>query len=352
MRKKRILVNLYKLKTPNCGLGQVALNYGKYFKEHYVASEAAYELYLLVPSNYVGYFGDEVKYLKATWWRKIFSFLIPRFDVWHASYQLSPFKSCWKSTRIILTIHDLNFMYEKKEEKRKRYLKRMQEEITRAAQVVSISEFTKSEIITHLGHSKEVKVIYNGVENITLKQETMPVQVNASKPFFFSIGQIKEKKNFHTLLPMMKLLPAYNLYIAGQNDTAYAREMEKWIADEKLYNVKLIGAVTESEKVWLYKHCEAFLFPSLFEGFGLPVIEAMWFGKPVFSSTKTSLKEIGGKCAYFWESFDPEEMKELIVTKLPEYIQHSEFVSRNTNYARSFGYDRHMKQYEDLYTQL
>ena len=70
----------------------------------------------------------------------------------------------------------------------------------------------------------------------------------------------------------------------------------------------LPGEISDMDKYWLYKNCEAFVFPSMYEGFGLPVIEAMNFGKPVFLSTFSSLPEVGGKYALYWENFDSQLM--------------------------------------------
>jgi glycosyltransferase involved in cell wall biosynthesis len=99
----------------------------------------------------------------------------------------------------------------------------------------------------------------------------------------------------------------------------------------------------------MYQHCEAFLFPSLLEGFGLPVIEAMQFGKPVFSSKETSLKEIGGDFAYFWDNFNPEEMKKLIDENLTQFYQNESLADKEKEYARSFSYEKHFEEYEALY---
>ena len=94
------------------------------------------------------------------------------------------------------------------------------------------------------------------------------------------------------------------------------------------------------------------LFPSLFEGFGLPIIEAMSFGKPVFSSTKTSLKEIGGNCAFFWDNFTPEHMQEVINKNLDTFYKNPNLAKQNIDYAMSFSYGRHIKTYWQIYLQL
>jgi glycosyltransferase involved in cell wall biosynthesis len=77
--------------------------------------------------------------------------------------------------------------------------------------------------------------------------------------------------------------------------------------------------VSEEEKCWYYRKCLAFALPSRAEGFGLPVIEAMHYGKPVFLSNLAALPEIGGEAAYYFESFDAAAMQEVFRTGLADY---------------------------------
>ena len=107
----RILIDLSILKNVHCGLGQVALNYGYFFRDSYVP-QAGEQIYLLVPKASINAFGNKVHYIRA---RKIFR-VMPwltgiRFDVWHAIHQLSRYRPFTQN--YVLTIHDLNFIYEK-----------------------------------------------------------------------------------------------------------------------------------------------------------------------------------------------------------------------------------------------
>ena len=352
MKKKKLLIDLSILKHLYCGLGQIALNYGEYFKEFYSSTEN-YELYFLLPKDKFGAFGNEVKYVSSNFWRKIFPFLIPRTDVWHAIHQCASYKPFGRKTKYILTIHDYNFVYEKSAWKAWRYLKKVQREINRADKIIAVSSFTKSECELYSDlKGKNVEVIYNGVEQLDTNKAERPVFVENDKSFFFTIGKIKEKKNFHVLLLLMKYFPEKELYIAGEKNTKYSNFIERKIKELDLKNVHLTGVVSNEERIWLYKNCEAFLFPSLFEGFGLPVIEAMQFGKPVFSSEETSLKEIGGDCVFFWENFNPESMKQVMDKGLEQFSTNPEFARKNIDYAASFSYKKHIEQYLKIYQTL
>lgn len=350
--KKKILVDLSILKHRNCGLGQVASNYGRYFKEHYKESKE-FDIYVLLPKKMVGEFGSEINYIPSNWLFKYFPFLLPTFDVWHAIHQLSHFRPFHKRTKLILTIHDFNFMYEKKESKSRKYLKKLQSEIDRADKIFCISEFSKSEAERFADlKGKPIDVIYNGVEQFDFSIAKRPDFIKSFTPFFFSIGQIKTKKNFHVLLPLMKMIPERDLYIAGKGGTPYKDQIQETIENENLTNVHLIGEVTDSERIWLYNHCEAFLYPSLFEGFGLPVVEAMYFGKPVFTTEETSLKEIGGGLTYIWNNFEAPYMKDVLISGLTVFKKYPVKAKQNIDYAKSFSYEKHMEAYMRVYKLL
>jgi len=80
-----------------------------------------------------------------------------------------------------------------------------------------------------------------------------------------------------------------------------------------LHNVHFLTDVSEAQKAWLLANCKAFLFPSLLEGFGLPPIEAMYFGKPVVVARRTSLPEVCGSEAGYFDSFEPGVMKSTVI---------------------------------------
>ena len=345
----RILIDLSILKNVHCGLGQVALNYGYFFRDSYTPQPNE-QIYLLVPSRFVGAFGDKVKYIIAHKIYRVFPWLIgKRFDVWHAIHQLSRYRPFAK--RYILTIHDFNFVYEKQGKKVEQYLKKIQKKAERAEKIVCISEFARQETKRYLQMGKKsIDVIYNGIERIDLQQELVPAQVAPQKPYLFTIGECKEKKNFHVLLDIMQYLPQYQLYIAGNDHTEYADRMRATIAAKGIQNVHLLGLVSPQEKVWLYRHCAAFVFPSLFEGFGLPIVEAMLFRKPVICSQETSLIEIGGKHVQFFEKgYPPKESAELIERAMQNKADRQEAAYQ---YAISFSWEHHLSSYLLLYRTL
>ena len=100
---------------------------------------------------------------------------------------------------------------------------------------------------------------------------------------------------------------------------------------------------------WLYENCEAFLFPSLTEGFGFPVLEAMQCGKAVFAARRTSLPEIAGGHACWWNSFDPEHMIDVVIDGLAAAGRTPGFAAAQRAHADSFTWRRAADDYLRVY---
>jgi glycosyltransferase involved in cell wall biosynthesis len=164
----------------------------------------------------------------------------------------------------------------------------------------------------------------------------------------FSIGQFHSRKNFH-VLPSLLVGNDYELVIAGLNDFAYKDKVIKVAKDFRVADrLKLIGPVNEGEKFWYYKNCLSFIFPSIGEGFGLPVLEAMYFGKPVFLSRFTSLPEVGGNVAYYFDNFDPACMKQIFDKGMQHYkCNHPQ--ERIIERAKMFTWERAAGEYINVY---
>lgn len=344
----QILIDLSKLKAVYSGLGQFSLYFGKYVSNIY---SQPYFWNFLIPAGQKDLFGIHWNYEKMTAERRFFPKFCKRYDLWHAIHQDSAYLPGDSKTIYILTIHDLNFLEEKRGFKIMRRLRRLQKKADRASYITLISHYTASVANENLNlKNKPQKVIYNGVDINTGKKVHKPAYL-PDGPFLFTIGMVLKKKNFHVLVDFMEKLPDYNLIIAGDKTGQYARNLQKKIKQKKLFNrIILPGIITEEDKIYLYRHCEAFLFPSLIEGFGLPVIEAMRFGKPVFCSRRSSLPEVGGDRAFYWDSFDPEEMMEIFVKNLKIFYENiDELSKKNREHSLKFNWKDSIRQYLKVY---
>lgn len=358
MKKKKVLIDLYSLEYPTCGFGQIALNYTKIFSEIQRNGNEDFDICFLLPKSMKGkktvegvqcyYAHSEPRYP----WQKL-KFRFPKVDVWHSVNQFCSQFPVYSHTKQIFTIHDYNFLFEHDSETIKDYLRIMQERIDRSTAVTFISHFTEQQVRENSNlDGKITRTIYNGIENLVGAPMVKPDFIKGDKPFFFAIGQFLPKKKFDVLLDMMRHFPDKELYICGQNEFKFGQEILRRIESEQLTNVHAPGMISNEERVWLFANCEAYMFPSIGEGFGLPAIEAMQFGKPVFASTYQSLPEIVGGHGYLWENFEPEYMAKTVKEGLTEFYSSDEKAEEVKKYASGFTYKKHVDEYLNLYREL
>ena len=335
------------MKYPNNGLYYYCLNLGKHLLPLQQPGE---QITYYVPSSADGMFGH-APYMLCKQWHKLV-LPIGNFDgVWHSTHQTSPyFPPKHSKAKVVLTIHDLNMLYERAKEPGlvKRQLRKVQEHIDRADHIVTISKFALKDVSEQLNlKNKPVSVIYNGCKLDSFPQFDSP-RYKPSRPFLFSIGTVLPKKNFHVLTALL-VNHDYELVIAGTIRQSYLDKiMETARKIGVAGRVRVIGPVNDAEKYWYYQNCVAFMFPSIAEGFGQPAVEAMTLGKPVFLSTHTSLPEIGGDAAYYFDSFEPDAMRDAFDKGMHHYnTQHPQALIEAR--GNSFNWGQVASQYFDVY---
>jgi glycosyltransferase involved in cell wall biosynthesis len=347
--RKQILVDLLRLTDLNAGLGRVCLDYGtelSRIRHPYI------RFTFLVPSHFAGYFGEHVNYIVPTRSQYFFPSLLPKpFDLWHAVHQDIHYYPD-KHISMVLTVHDLNFIREKTRLKVRLRKNRLEFLLRRAAQVVAISHYTKQDMENNLSLLPTVEVIYNGVNVDTEHIGERPAFVDTGN-FFLAIGVFKPNKNYQALIHLMDAYPGKRLIIAGTNTTAYGKSIVEMVHQKGLQGrVILPGVVSEAHKRWLYAHCEALLFPSTNEGMGLPIIEAMHFGKPVVAARQSCIPEFGRDYAYYFSSFDPSIMRQNIEESLADYRRRPERSEALKRYAKQFSWEKNVQQYIQLFERL
>jgi glycosyltransferase involved in cell wall biosynthesis len=342
-----------RLRNPYSGLGQYCLQLGQAF----VAEGAAtgMEFTALVPEHRLEVFGASMRYKVVKPWHRWFGIQLES-NVWHCMHQDSDYLPRNKKIAVAYTIHDLNFLErpDYTESKKKRKLATMQQRINRAAGLVYISEFVRTQVHIHLSVPEGIKeqVIYNGGGHPEEMSDTQQVVVKRDKPFLFSIG-IHPKKNYHVLMPLLAAQEAYDWVIAGPDSREYQatirEEAAKWGIEQRVH---FIGPISEAEKWAYYQECEALLFPSLSEGFGLPVVEAMALGKPVFLSTRCSLPEIGGEEAFYFPDFEAPTLMTVFENGMNAYRNDPKKPTRLKNRAAQFSWKAAATHYLDFYKTL
>lgn len=331
------------------GFGDICRNYARRLA---AVNDPDLHFIFMIPEAHIGTFGDSVSYISSENPEQDIIDKGLKIDLWHSTDQMYEYYYKSPECTHLLTIHDLNFLYEKKHFHRWKRMWRFKRRVKEADYISFISHFAENDVDRIYGlKDKPHCVIYNGITPVGDKEGVKPAFVeHEDGKFFFAISQIRRKKNFHTLVPMMQHFPEHNLYICGDDEFRYAKEIRKLISKLGIDRVKLTGRVSEDEKTWLYRHCDAFLFPSKAEGFGIPVIEAMQQGCKVFSSKLTSLPEICGPHATYWDNFDAADMAKVVKEGLLKDDQH--LANERKEYAHRFNYDKYTAEYIQLYKNI
>lgn len=355
-KKLKIILDCDLMKHPHSGLYHYCLNLGLYM-QRLISRENAGHISFYVPPAEQNTFGAEAKSIVEK--RSIMNFFNPflkKCNIWHAPFQsgrIVPDKRKYPGIRVLLTVHDLNCLYEDKTAKERRMsLEQTQKLVDRSDAIVCISHHCKKDVLTQMDTAhKPVYVIHNGTHHVNTPPEN-PAGYKPALPFLFTMGYVNRKKNFHTLVPLLENNDL-ELIVAGRlDDPDYISNMKKQAEAMGVHDrLKILGPVPEEDKAWYLSNCEAFLLPSLAEGFGAPVVEAMGFGKPVFLSNRTSLPEIGGEVAFYFETFEAGHMQDVLQTGLTEYKKNG-LAYRIISRGKEFSWDKAAKEYLRVYQSL
>lgn len=355
-RKKRIILDCDLMKHPHSGLYHYCLNLGKELHE-LLKNDETLEIALYVPPAERNTFGAGAKTIieKKGFWN-FFNPVVKDCSIWHAPFQsgrILPDKRKYPDIKILLTIHDLNPLHEGKSyEEQQKSLAHTQTLIDKSDALVCISDFTKSDVLKHCNvKDKPVYVIHNGTHKVH-EPQLENYSYRPARPFVFGMGYINRKKNYHVLLPLLEN-ESIEMVIAGRLDepdyvNAMLQEARKMGVADRLH---LTGPVSEGEKAWYFKNCLAFVHPSLAEGFGAPVVEVMQFGKPLFLSSYTSLPEIAGDTAFYFQTFERDHLKWVFDNGLTEYSKNG-LAERIRKRGQLFDWKQKAKEYLSLYKEM
>ena len=347
---KHVLVDFSHLADMN-GFGEIARNYAPLLAK---APLDDIHLIFIVPDALVGSYGLHIDYIRRSKKREDLRKLGKHIDLWHATDQQYHLRGGDKRTIQLLTVHDLNFLREKTGLHRWRHIVQLNWRMRKSDYLTCISQYVKDDILQHyhLG-DKPLDVIYNGIASHEDEPKVRPAFIgDDNEQFFFTIGQIREKKNFQTLVPMMHYFPDKKLYICGDDHFAFAQELRKLIDEQGEGRVVMTGKIKDEEKRWLYAHAQAFLFPSRLEGFGIPVLEAMRYRCKVFSSRYSSLPEVCSKYASYFDDYTPEAMAKVVRKEVEVWDKQGSLATAALQYSKGFNYESYTEAYIRLYRKL
>ena len=308
-------------------------------------------LHYHLPRQWHGRFGPDVGYLGTHTLQRFVHWRSTHFALWHLLHQHIRLRPPLGCTACIETVHDLNFLHTKRGAKRDRYRARLRRRLAQRQRVVAISEHVASDIRRELAPSQvPLQVVTNGVTDLSAAPREPIDTLAGGVPFLLHISRMAPSKNIAALLELAAAWPERRFVLAGAS-SPYSSEVQRWVAERRLANVRIQLDLREAQKAWLYASCEGFLFPSLAEGFGLPPLEAMCFGKPVFLSRLTSLPEVGGDAAYYFDDFNAAAMRRTVEAGLARHAAEGRAaiaLAQAGRFSWSHCADRYVAQYQSL----
>ena len=267
--------------------------------------------------------------------------------------------------KIILTIHDLAFMrfpqfnFDWFINKYKRLVKKNSRH---AKKIIAVSASTKNDIISYFNtESEKIPVIYEAADQSFKKLKSGKIdkgvleKFKITKKFILTVGTIEPRKNYVTLIKAFNLLksfpecPDLQLVIAGRtgwkSEPVFAEYHDSPYKDD----IILTGRLGDDDLLQLYNMAELFVFASVFEGFGLPVIEAMQCGLAVLASNTSSIPEIVSDKNMLFDALDPNQIAGMILKVLNDENLRQQFASKSIERAGHFSWKKTARQTLEVY---
>ena len=218
----------------------------------------------------------------------------------------------------MMTIHDLAFLKNPSWYSRAYYwyYRLMTPLAAKTSQhILTVSEFSKSEILRFYPFltAGKISVVYNAIDQQLFKPQPSDISPQTSERFVLCVSSIDPRKNFARLIEACRELTGAKLYIVGNYNRVFSNQEELATDSER---IRFLGRVSDEQLVRLYNQAECFVFPSLYEGFGLPPLEAMACGCPVLVSDIPVEREVCGDAAKYFNPLEPSEILRIITQYL------------------------------------
>jgi glycosyltransferase involved in cell wall biosynthesis len=281
-------------------------------------------------------------------WRQFFissDLLKDNIQIFHGLSGEIPCGLKRKGIKTVVSVHDLIFLrYPQFYTFFDRYIHKIkaQYSVRNADVVVAVSEQTKYDIIEFFDIQPEkIEVVYQGCQDVfkqTFSEEDKAAvlqKFNLPKHFILNVGTIEERKNILVGVKAIQDLDTH-LVIVG-SETNYTQRVKEYIAANNLGSkVFFLKGVSNEELAMLYQLAQLFIYPSLFEGFGIPIIEALFSRTPVVTSKGGCFGEAGGPSTIYVDASNIDEVKQAIIQVLSDDALRTKMIHNGYQYAQRF----------------
>lgn len=219
--------------------------------------------------------------------------------------------------------------------------------------IIAISKFTKKELQEFVPVPDEnISVIYESSDVSQVSPKRYPVP---HKKYILYVGQQSDYKNIKRLGDAHQLLlskyPQLGLVLVGKKNAA-ALKNEAYFNERKYKNIHFTDFVSDQELSWLYSNAQAYVFPSLMEGFGLPGLEAMGYGTPVVSSNATCLPEVYGQAAHYFNPTDTSDIAEAFDQVLSDDALQTRLAKAGYKQIKKYSWKKQAQETHSVYKKV
>ena len=270
-----------------------------------------------------------------------------------------------KKLKVVVTIHDLAFkifpQYFPKKDLDK--LNRLSDlAIKNADHVIAVSAATKNDILKFYPEisSEKVTVVYHGYdmelfsEKISLAQaeKTLKTYNLIPNSYLLYVGAIQPRKNLNVLIEAFEKIKEkkseLKLVIAGAPAWQYECVLGKIAKSKFKDDIIVTGTIAFDQLPALYQNAQAFIFPSLYEGFGIPVLEAMASGTPVILANNSSLPEVAGDSALYFDTSSPDELAACIENVSSDELLRNNMIEKGLKRSENFSWEKCAQETLDI----
>ena len=248
----------------------------------------------------------------------------------------------------VVTIHDLAYLYFPEDFTKKDLwqLKNWTKfSVSRARQIIAVSKTTKKDIVKNYGIDEtKINVIYNGYEKMSNKLKIPFDFAQGKEKFILFVGTIQPRKNLEVLVDAFSKFSQTNkdfrLVIVGKKGWLYESIFKKVKMTKLEKKIIFTDYVTDSELIKYYKNAFCLVLPSLYEGFGIPVLEAMSYDCPTIVSMTSSLLEVGGDASLYFDPKNSDDLLEKLNTLHENKELRKELISKGRQRIKDFSWEK------------
>ncbi|TGC10614.1 glycosyltransferase family 4 protein [Methanolobus halotolerans] len=290
-------------------------------------------------------------------------------DVFHGLKNVAPYYN-YSNTKTVITVHDITPLIfpSMLPLKAQMYWNIIKFNIKKADKIISVSNTTKNDLIKTLNIDKDkISVIYHGIseefkiiptveKNRSVYLAKYGLNLPESSIVVLAVSTIHPRKNYLNLITAFNAvkekssIPVHLVIVGKVDNESYSKEVNHLIATNNLSNnVHLLGYVPDEELPALYNLADLFVYPSIYEGFGLPILEAQACGCPVITSNLSSMPEVAGNGAILVDPTNMEEITSAIYTLVLDSRLRKELIEKGMENCKKFSWEKCAEETLNVY---